>query len=133
MKIKNIKKGGYILKKSNEKAKINLISTGSEMHIMYKVHKKLKNQGIPANLISMPCITKFKENERSYKDEVINPNVPAIIMEAAHPDVWYSILPRAGGCVIGIEEFGKSGSIEELYKNFNLTVEHCIEKIKRMV
>jgi transketolase len=128
--IKNIRKGGYILKKSNKKAKLNLISTGSEMHIMYEVYKEITNLGISANLISMPCITKFKKNNISYKNKIINPKIPTIIMEATHPDIWYSLLQPAGGYVIGIKKFGKSASNEELYKNFNLTVEECIKKVK---
>jgi transketolase len=64
---------------------------------------------------------------------VIKSEIPAVFMEAAQGDLWYRLMPKSGGEVIGINHFGESAPANELYTEFGLTVENVQQKAKQLV
>ncbi len=127
-----IKKGGYLLKE-NVQAKITLMATGSEVSIMLETANLLDQEGIKANVVSMPCVEKFTLQSEYYRNSVIKQNLPVLVMEAAQGDLWYRLLPKAGGDVIGLNHFGESAPAEKLYQEFGLTAQHAQQKAKALL
>ena len=60
-------KGGYILEelKNNE---ISLIATGSEVSLGYEIQNYLLKKKIKSNLVSIPCLDLFDQQEKKYKE-----------------------------------------------------------------
>jgi transketolase len=54
-------------------------------------------------------------------------------MEAAQGDLWYRLLPKSGGTVIGLNHFGESAPIEKLYEAFGLTAQNAVAKVKSLL
>ena len=120
----NLAKGAYVLSDS-ENAQIGLIATGSEVEIAHEAQKLLKEKGISARLISMPCCELFDQQDESYRNSVLPKTLKYVAMEAGIKSTWYKYVN--GGTVIGMTGFGASGKYQELYKHFGLTPEKLVE------
>lgn len=123
-----IRKGGYILS-PKQNAVATIVATGSEVEIAIDAQQQLEMRGISVSVVSMPCVEKFKQQSDLYQKEVISDTIPAVFIEASQPDLWYSLLPKAGGDVIGMRTFGESAPADELYKTFGLTAKEIIKRV----
>lgn len=131
-KIPLISKGGYLLKET-QKPEITLIATGSEVSILYRASELLLREGIFANIVSIPCVEKFLQQDIPYQESVILPNIPGLVMEAAQIDLWYRLLPKSGGHLIGLNHFGSSAPAQKLYEIFGLTAENAVVQVKALL
>lgn len=127
-----IAKGGYVLSVVKN-PQVTIVATGSEVEIAIQAQQHLAEDGIQANVVSMPCVEKFKQQSDLYQKQVIADDIPAVFIEAAQPDLWYSLLPKVGGDVIGIKTFGESAPAEELYKTFGLTAKEIIKRVTTLI
>jgi len=121
-------RGAYILKPAPGKRQVTLIATGSEVHIALKAQDLLNNENISACVVSMPCQELFDTQPKEYQEEVLG-SVLRVAIEAAHPMSWYKYVGLEG-LIVGLESFGASAPYEELYKNFGLTAENIVKRIK---
>ncbi|MDR3345666.1 MAG: transketolase, partial [Campylobacteraceae bacterium] len=103
-------RGGYLLKKA-EKALITLISSGSEVSLCVKAACELKDIGIGANVVSVPCFDLFAEQDDEYIGGVIDKNTKVLAVEASSGDVWY----RFADEVLSMQGFGASAPSEKLF------------------
>ena len=130
--IMSIESGGYLLN-SNADANINLVASGSEVQLAIDAAEKLKEEhGILSNIVSMPCLDKFLEQDKEYQASVINPDIPTLVTELSHPNSWYKILNK-NDKVLGIETFGESAPASVLLEHFGFTVSNVVELAKSLV
>ena len=80
----------------------------------------------------MPCLDKFFEADSEYQNNVIQKNIPSIVIEAAHPNSWYKILGR-NDLVIGMTTFGESAPAKMLFEEFGFTAKNIVSKAKRLL
>jgi transketolase len=127
-------KGAYVLSKEKAaKADVVLIASGSEVQLILAAQEKLADDDIQARVVSMPSWELFREQPQSYRDEVLPPSVKArLAVEAGSPLGWREWVGD-GGDVIGITKFGASAPYKELFKHYGVTVEHVIERAKKLV
>lgn len=131
-KLPLIRKGGYLLKEG-ENPQLTIIATGSELSIAATAaHQLEKEDGITANIASIPCVEEFLKQDLAYRESVIAPDIAAVIIEASQPDLWYRLLPKVGGVVIGLENFGASAPANQLYQQFGLTADTVVKKAKTL-
>ena len=125
-------KGGYILADSDKAVPdVLLIATGSEVEPCMKAKELLKNKGVDARVVSMPCIEEFEKQPQSYKDAVLPPKVKArVCVEAGSPYSWYRYAGEAGE-IIGMTTFGASGPANKLFEMFGFTADNVVEKAFR--
>jgi len=97
------------------------------------MHQILSEFNIKSNVVSVPCVEVFNQQNTLYKKKVILDSIPALIIEASKPDLWFKFLPKRGGKVFGIDSFGESGSSEDTYKFFNLTAEKVAESARILI
>ncbi|AXY24996.1 transketolase [Suicoccus acidiformans] len=124
-------KGAYVLSKDSETPELILIATGSEVETAFKVKDSLKQTGKfdSINLVSMPSWELFEEQEQSYKDAVLNPNVKnRVSIELGSTQGWKKYVGE-GGLSIGINHFGKSAPAVDLLEDYRLTPEHIVDTI----
>ena len=128
-----LEKGAYILSKPTEKPKIILIATGSEVSLIMEAQAKLKEQGIPARVVSMPSWELFEKQDKAYREKVLPPSLrKRLAVETASPLGWRQYVTDEGA-VIGMTTFGESGPIDDLMKHFGFTVDHVVAKAKELV
>ncbi len=124
----DIKKGGYLLKK-RENAKITLLATGSEVMLALKSACLLEEDGIDANVVSIPCFELFDNQNDEYKSSVINPNTKVLAIEAASGLEWY----KYADDVLCMNSFGSSGKAEELFVKFGFTYQEIKNRVKALL
>ncbi|MFE0024933.1 transketolase [Amycolatopsis sp. NPDC059021] len=127
-----VKKGGYVLAEaSNGAPEVVLIATGSEVQLAVKARETLEAEGIPASVVSMPCVEWFDKQEQSYKDAVIPPSVKArVSVEAGVAQSWIRFTGDAGENV-SIEHFGASADAATLFREFGFTAEAVVDAARR--
>ncbi|MCW5197600.1 transketolase [Buchnera aphidicola] len=131
--IKNINRGGYILKDSLKDLDIILISTGSEIELTVNVRKKLKKLGYSVRVVSMPSTDVFDKQEKSYRKYVLPDNITnRISIEAGIPDYWNKYIGLKGK-TIGIKTFGESAPANDLFKKFGFTVKNIVHKAVKLI
>ena len=129
--ISMIDMGGYLLEES-DKLDITIVASGSEVQLALDAAKELKNDSINANVVSMPCLDIFLDQDKEYQNKIINPEKPVLVVECAHPNSWYRILNR-NDKVIGIEIFGESAPGSELLNHFGFNTDNVIKTAKSLI
>ncbi|MDT7928123.1 transketolase [Tepidimonas sp.] len=123
-------RGGYVLS-DMPGARAVIIATGSEVSIALKAQAALAAEGVPTRVVSMPSTSVFDRQDRAWQDAVLPPDLPAVAVEAAHPDGWYKYVGRRGR-VVGIDRFGESAPAPALYSHFGITP-HAVAQAVREV
>lgn len=124
-------RGGYVLK-DMEGARAVIVATGSEVAIALKAQELLAADGIPTRVVSMPSTTVFDRQDAAYQDAVLPPALPAVAVEAAHPDFWRKYVGRRGR-VVGIDRFGESAPAPALYEYFGLTPAKVAQAVREVL
>ncbi|MFE6617164.1 transketolase [Amycolatopsis sp. NPDC057786] len=129
-----VKRGGYVLAEaSNGSPEVVLIATGSEVQLAVEARKTLEADGIPASVVSMPCVEWFDAQDQSYKDAVIPPSVKArVSVEAGVAQSWHRFTGDAG-VNVSIEHFGASADAATLFREFGFTAEAVVEAARRSI
>jgi len=125
-------KGGYVLAEAEAKRAVTLIASGSEVEIAMQACDQLKAEGISAAVVSMPCLDKFEEQSQEYRDQVIHPDTPVVVVEAAIEQSWGKYIGR-NGKFVGMSTFGASAPANELYKHFGITTQNVVNAAKQIV
>jgi transketolase len=128
--IELIEKGGYLLS-FDDKADITLISSGSEVKLIIEAAKIIAKEGLKANVVSMPCLDKFVSQDKAYRDSIIDPEIPKLVVEALHPNSWHCLV-NLNDIVIGMETFGESAPGNELMNEFGFTVDNIVSQAKKL-
>jgi transketolase len=126
-----IRQGGYILAEvPNPRAVI--MATGSETSLAMQAHEQLAKAGIATRVVSMPCTNVFDRQSEAYQAQVLPLSLPAVAVEAAHPDFWRKYVGRTGK-VIGIASFGESAPAKDLYQYFGITTDKVVQAVRDLV
>ncbi|OBS30114.1 transketolase [Tepidimonas fonticaldi] len=124
-------RGGYVLK-DMDGARAVILATGSEVSIALKAQELLAAEGIPTRVVSMPSTSVFDRQDAAYQDAVLPPALPAVAVEAAHPDFWRKYVGRRGR-VVGIDRFGESAPAPALYEYFGLTPAKVAQAVREVL
>jgi transketolase len=130
--ITDIRKGGYVLSDSDGKPDVIIIATGSEVGLAMDSQAALKEDGVNARVVSMPCTHAFDRQEKKYQDSVLTPGVKRVSIEAGVTDFWRKYVGLDGASV-GINTYGESAPGGDLFKHFGFTVENVIKTVKSII
>ncbi len=127
----HIRRGGYILAEQDSPRAV-ILATGSETMLAMQAHAMLAQEGIATRVVSMPCTSVFDRQPQAYQDAVLPLALPAVAVEAAHPDFWRKYVGRTGR-VVGIASFGESAPAKDLYAYFGITAEAVAQAVRELV
>ena len=130
--IADIRKGGYILSDAEGKADVIIIATGSEVGLAMDSQITLKQSGVNARVVSMPCTHAFDRQEKKYQDSVLTPGIKRVSIEAGVTDFWRKYVGLDGASV-GINTYGESAPGGDLFKHFGFTVENVVKTVKSII
>ena len=122
-------KGGYRLKAAEAEKRVVLVATGSEVSLAMDVAAKLEAAGHGADVVSMPCTELFDAQSAEYRHELLGgEGILRVSIEAGTTFGWerYTGLD---GLRFGIDRFGASAPIKDLYAYFGLTVDAITPQI----
>ncbi|MEJ5976357.1 transketolase [Novosphingobium sp. PS1R-30] len=122
-------KGGYLLRGAEAARKVVLVATGSEVELAVKVREALEAEGIGADVVSMPSMSRFLAQDAGYKATLLPGDVLKVSIEAGVTLGWERIV-GSDGITIGIDTFGASAPAEVLFPHFGFSVEAIVPQIK---
>jgi len=121
-------RGAYRLRSASAPRKVVIVATGSEVEIACATRDALEAQGIGADVVSMPSMSRFFAQPASYRDELLPHDVLRVSIEAGTTFGWQAITGIAG-LRFGIDSFGASAPAEVLYDHFGLTAAKIAPRI----
>ncbi len=121
-------RGAYRLRAATAPRKVVLIATGSEVEIATQVAERLEAQGIGADVVSMPCWSRFDAQTAEYRAEVLPKDVMRVSIEAGTTMGWERYTGIAG-LRFGVDSFGASAPYEVLYDHFGLTADKIVPQV----
>jgi transketolase len=130
----NLQKGAYILKEADKDVPDALVlATGSEVHLALDAAERLAEDGIGIRVISMPCWELFEKQTDDYKKSVLPVEISArVAIEAGATQGWHKYVGTTGE-VIGLDHFGASAPISNLFSNFGITADAVVKAVKNQL
>ena len=114
------------------KPKAILIATGSEVSLAIDAQTALATEGINVRVVSAPCLEWFAEQDQSYKDSVLSPDVVKISIEVGIAQGWRELIGDSG-VAISLEHYGASADAKRLFKEFGFSVENVVAVVKKVI
>lgn len=121
-------KGGYRLRAASAARKVVLVATGSEVSLAIEVADKLEAAGHGADVVSMVSTGLFDEQSAAYQADILPDDALLVSIEAGTTFGWERYTGRHG-LRFGIDSFGASAPIEDLFKHFGLTADAITPQI----
>lgn len=122
-------KGAYSIKSAENQKRVVLVATGSEVSLAMDVAAQLEAGGVGADVVSMPCTELFDAQSDEYKSELLGDSgILRVSIEAGTTFGWerYTGLD---GLRFGIDSFGASAPINDLFEHFGLTADAITPQI----
>ncbi|RMH93280.1 transketolase [Lysobacter pythonis] len=127
--LRNIARGGYVLRESAGAPEIILIATGSEVALAMAAAERL---GPTVRVVSMPSTDVFDRQDAGYREAVLPANCrKRLAIEAGTADFWCKYV-GLDGAVVGMRRYGASAPADELFERFGFTVEHVVEAARSL-
>ena len=129
--VADVRRGAYVLSDAPAPQAV-IIATGTETALALQAQAELAREGISTRVVSMPCTTLFDRQDEDYRADVLRPALPAVAIEAGHPDFWRKYVGRHGAA-IGLSTFGESAPAEALYAHFGITAKAVVDAVRQRV
>lgn len=130
----DVARGAYILADATDsKPVVILIGTGSEVSLCIDAYEALKQEGIPARVVSMPSWELFEQQDRSYRDCVLPPEITARVSVEMGSVIGWDRYAGTTGAMIGMHTFGSSAPLKDLLTEFGFTFEKVLAAAKHQI
>ena len=124
-------RGAYVIAEAEGARKVSLLASGSEVSIAVEAQALLKEDGIAAAVVSMPCWELFERQPDEYRAAVLG-DAPRVACEAAADFGWTRWTGGDGGFV-GMSGFGASAPAARLYEHFGITAAAVADAARNIV
>ena len=128
-------RGAYVVADAPEGTvpHVQLIATGSEVHLAVSAAQQLISQHIYARVISMPSMDVFESQPVAYQQAVILPAVKKrLIIEMGSPFGWHRYAGEQGE-IMGIGTYGASAPGSRVIEEYGFTVSHVLQNVQRLL
>ena len=129
-----VERGGYVLADPAAGARpdIILLASGSEVHLALESRERLACEGVQARVVSMPSTNIFSTQPDDYREKVLVPGVPLLVIEAGGPLGWQSYVgPQID--VVGVKTFGASAPGPVVMQHYGFTVENVCDQAHKSI
>jgi transketolase len=131
--LENIRRGGYVLADCTGVPQCIVIATGSEVQLAVEAARQALAEGLRVRVVSMPCTAYFDAQDAAYRQTVLPSSVRArVAVEAGTTAGWYRYV-GLDGRVVGIDHYGESGKVADLFKKFGFTADNVLKAIRETV
>jgi transketolase len=129
-----VARGAYVMADAGRgKPAVILIGTGSEVALCVAAYEDLAREGIAARVVSMPSWELFEQQDQSYRDSVLPPDITARVSVEEGSVIGWDRYVGIGGATIGMHTFGSSAPIKDLLKKFGFTPEKVLDAAKQQL
>jgi transketolase len=118
--------GDYEIAAAEGQAQVSLFASGSEVAIAMAARQLLAARGVPARVVSVPCLDLFVSQAAEAQRSVIGEAPVKVAVEAGVRQGWDAVI-GGDGVFVGMTTFGASAPYQELYRHFGITPEKVAE------
>ncbi len=130
--IDEVGKGAYIIKKEKKRTNGIIIATGSDVQTALAVSDILSLKDFDLRVISMPCMEKYLEQPKQYKEKLMPIGVKIFVIESATSFGWHQFVYN-DKYLININEFGKSGKPKEVVDAMHFSIDGIATQIENIL
>lgn len=112
---------------THDDADVSIFATGSEVGLALEAKELLTREGISSRVVSVPSFEAFNRQDADYKAEILGNSKVNVAVEAGVRMGWDQFI-GTDGIFIGMDSFGASAPINELYAHFGITAENLVQK-----
>ncbi|MGC6486588.1 MAG: transketolase [Planctomycetota bacterium] len=120
-------RGGYVVCDADDAA-VTICATGAEVSLAVAARELLAADGVPARVVSIPCLELFHEQDDAYQQAVLGA-APRVAVEMGRPEWWCQLTGRLDRC-IGHAGFGASAPAAHVAEEFGFTPEAVAARVK---
>ncbi|MEN6556460.1 MAG: transketolase C-terminal domain-containing protein, partial [Anaerolineaceae bacterium] len=127
-------KGAYVLGDlGEEKPRLILIASGSEVELIVRAGEQLASEGIAVRLVSFPSWELFSAQDQAYRDSVLLPEVKARLMVEAGTSIGFEKWVGPEGDYIAMDRFGASAPNVVLFEKFGFNLDNVLNKSRALL
>jgi len=128
-----VHRGAYVLRACEGTPDVVLIGTGSEVQHALGAAEQLEEEGLQAQVVSMPSWELFANQPDAYRHTVLPPEVEArVSVEAGVTQGWERYVGTAG-TAIGIDRFGASAPGDVNMETFGFTAHDVADAARALL
>jgi len=122
-------RGAYAVQDPGAETAVVLVATGSEVSLACDAAQILRGEGVPARVVSLPCLSLFLEQPADERRRLIpEDGTPVVAVEAAlGGSLWR--LVGSNGFVYGMAGFGMSAPQADLAQHFGFTPDQLAARV----
>jgi transketolase len=129
-----VSRGAYVLADApGGKPGVILIGTGSEVALCIDAYEDLKRDGVSARVVSMPSWELFEQQDQSFRDEVLPPDITARVSVEMGSVIGWDHYVGMTGAKVGMNTFGSSAPLKDLLNKFGFTAAHVLAAAKQQI
>lgn len=125
----SVLRGGYVLAESDGEPQVVLVATGSEVQHCVAAASNLRNEGIEARVVSLPCWEVFERQDSDYRDSVLPKGLPTVSIEAGTTFGW----DRYADTTLGIDRFGASAPGGLVMEKLGMTKDNVVVTVRELL
>jgi transketolase len=130
----DLRRGAYVMQEaSGYTPQLILIASGSELHLAVEARAVLEGEDLPTRVVSMPSWQLFMDQDQTYRNSVLPPDVAARVSVEAGTTLGWDRWIGGGGAAVGIDHFGASAPWERLFEEFGITTDGVVEACRRVL
>jgi transketolase len=117
----------------DRKPELILIASGSEVGLILAAAERLQGEGVSVRCVSMPSWDLFEAQPKSYRDDVLPPQVTArLAVELGVAQGWQRYVGERGD-MLGVERFGASAPADIVLREYGFTVDNVCKRAKALL
>jgi transketolase len=129
-----VSRGAYILADADDgRPAVILIGTGSEVALCVDAYERLKTDGIPTRVVSMPSWELFEQQDQAYRDHILPPDIKARVSVEMGSVIGWDRYVGMAGARLGMHTFGSSAPLKDLLATFGFTPEKVLAAAKDQI
>ena len=125
------KKGAYIVSR-DENTQAVLVASGSEVSSLETAAAALRKEGYRLQVVSVPSEGRFREQDKTYQDEVLPPAIKRFGLTAGLPCTLEGLV-GCNGKIHGMNSFGFSAPYTVLEEKLGFTTDNICRLIKEVI
>ena len=122
----SFRKGAYVVKDCTGQPELVIVATGSEVQEALAVYGELRD--IRIRIVSMPCRELFLSQDEGFRDSLLPPEAPRVVIEAGVAQGWEALSSQV--CpILSIDRFGVSAPGPVAADALGINIDSLREKV----